>query len=457
LDLTYTEWRSKNWFNRTDIINTGSGGQAWNSQLNKSAIPQGGACIAGMSGFHQFCDDKVVTGFCEGDRDSANNVYIRDTGTCVNSAQFCQIKGVDFRDNEVTDGGLQYPSCVDTQGTVSQALFGSTITRAVNAGTKVCIAFDPIDHVETGSAALNTLTNGLIDVVNGAAEACITVAETLANEALPIVAGLAITTDAIADVGQQVALYAAGSQSGALTTALGGSVPQAQATNPLQDAADMAAYYATAGMQDGVPIQGVSIPPGSGGSWDHPSTPKPPGVVDAVLPTATTKTRTLFKTTTPNCQNGDLQYTGQGAICDSCPEGTTKVTAACLSCPPGYTLSSDGAWCYKCPNGSLWRDSTQGCASDAVNTITLPRSVTNDGWIAPNGYSGACPSGKTTAGSYDCTSNPQGFCIKCASCPAGSIMTSYSDTTTMYGDTRWCIGCPAGYKLSSDNSYCINA
>lgn len=454
LDLTYTEWRNKNWFSRTDLINTGSGGEAWNSQLNKSAIPSGGACIAGMAGMHQFCDDKQIVGLCEGNNPRANNVYIRDTGTCVNSEQLCQIKGVNFRDDEVTDGGRQYPSCVDTQGVASQALFGSTIMRAVNSGTQVCIAYDPIDHVETGSAALNNLANGLIDGTNAVAQAGITAAEALANTGLDLAAAAAITTDALVNTGQQVALYAAGSQSGALATALGGAVPQAQATNPLQDAADMAAYYATAGMQDGVPIQGVSIPPGSGGSWDHPSTPKPPGVVDAVLPTATTKTRTLFKLITPNCQNGDLQYTGQGALCDSCPVGTGKFSTACLSCPSGYTLSSDGAWCYQCPNGSLWRDSTQGCVSDAVNTITFPRTVTNDGWIAPDGYSGACPSGKTPAGSYECTSNPQGFCIKCSSCPAGSIMHT-SVTTLMYGDYRWCIGCPDGYILSADNSFCI--
>jgi hypothetical protein len=463
LNLTYTEWRSKEWFSRTDVINTGSGGQAWNSQLNKSAIPSGGACIAGMAGMHQFCDDKQVTGFCEGDLYSANNVYIRDTGMCVNSQQLCDIKGVDFRTNQVTYGGQQYPSCVDRQGAVSQALFGSTITRAVNSGTKVCIAYNPIDYVETGSAALNELTNGLIDVANGAAEAGIAIAETLATEGLQLAAGVAVTTDAVADVGQAVLVHAAGEDQGFFgATQATSMVAQAQADAAGLGAATCRLWYNgvytngtcytcppdqtptavlgpyDAGLQS-YPITGYNCtaaqPPAlplptpvahtGQPPWNNQAPPTPPGVISTVLPT-----------------DGGFMMNEPFSDTNSCPAGSTAVTNNyCAVCPSGYILSSDGSRCYQCPATKSWGGDSTGCVNNS--TPPIESYAINNPRIgeSPTSY-GTCPPGTSFIDRGKWTSP------LCLTCPSGTELFQTA--------TGWtCLSCPAGKTLSSDKSLCV--
>jgi hypothetical protein len=423
LDLTYTEWRSKNWFSRTDIINTGSGGEAWNSQLNKSAIPSGGACIAGMAGMHQFCDDKQIVGLCEGNNPRANNVYIRDTGTCVNSEQLCQIKGVGFRDNEVTDGGRQYPSCVDTQGVASQALFGSTIARAVNSGTQVCIAYDAIDHVETGSAALNNLANGLIDGTNAVAQAGITAAEALANTGLELSAGLAITTDALVNTGQQVALYAAGSQSGALASALGGGT-YGDYLEQNAGAGYLPSFLQAGGtfgdIPQPTPVATTGQPP-----WNNQAPPTPPGVSSTVLST-----------------DGGAMMHDPIFNTNSCPTGSTVVTNNyCAVCPSGYILSSDGSRCYQCPANFTWGGDATGCVNNSTPPISTNASNSARIGESPTSY-GTCPSGTTTIDMGRWTAP------LCLSCQSGSTLSQTA--------TGWtCLSCPAGNNLSSDKSVCI--
>ena len=140
VDLTYTEWRSKDWFSKANWI---SSTPAWNAALDQNAIPSGGACIAGDAGFHSFCDDSVTTGSNTLNvGGTANNVYIRDTGTCVNSEKMCAIKGVSYDWNMAASKlgpgnveGSNYPSCYRSESQkVAEDLFGATITRFATQG-----------------------------------------------------------------------------------------------------------------------------------------------------------------------------------------------------------------------------------------------------------------------------------------------------------------------------------
>jgi hypothetical protein len=173
-NMYYSEWRNKDWFSKSNLIDTGGAG-AWNANLNQSAIPSAGACIIGDAGFHHFCDTPQIVGMCSGSNPSANNIYDRTTGTCVNSQQLCTIKGVSFNPSLPASSlgsgdveGVSYPSCYVGSGqTIAQDLVGDTITRFYNAGAQVCVPFKPIPTVNTGNAALNTVVNGITqDVLN---------------------------------------------------------------------------------------------------------------------------------------------------------------------------------------------------------------------------------------------------------------------------------------------------
>jgi hypothetical protein len=172
-DLLYTEWRSADWFSKSNWINTG--GTPWNSQLDQNAMNGlQGACIVGDVGFHSLCDEKQIVGLCSGSNPSSNNIYIRDQGTCVNSKQLCDIKGVTYTSSmaasQLGSGdveGASYPSCYIT-GTqqFAEDLAGSTLIRAAQSGTQVCVPFDPISHINTGISAVDVPVNGVIDALN---------------------------------------------------------------------------------------------------------------------------------------------------------------------------------------------------------------------------------------------------------------------------------------------------
>jgi hypothetical protein len=122
-NLTYTEWRSKEWFNR------------WSATLDANVVPTPGACIRADPTMHYTCDTNHTT-----QSGSAINIYKRDTGECVNSERYCKIKGITYRpDMPVSEmggrGSGPLPSCYigDCQ-ILTEALSSSTFTRYVTSG-----------------------------------------------------------------------------------------------------------------------------------------------------------------------------------------------------------------------------------------------------------------------------------------------------------------------------------
>ena len=121
-NLTYTEWRSKEWFNR------------WSATLDTSSIPPQGACIRADPSMHYECDTNHTTRTGE-----AINIYKRDTGECVNSERYCKIKGISYRPDMPTSamggrGSGPSPSCyVGDCQFMTETLSGSTFTRYVTS------------------------------------------------------------------------------------------------------------------------------------------------------------------------------------------------------------------------------------------------------------------------------------------------------------------------------------
>ena len=97
-DLIYTEWRNKDWFSIP--------GRSWTPIINSDAIPSGGACIQANPGLHLECDTEHSVGI--GATKKAKNTYDRVHGTCVNSNEYCDIKGVAYGNVALEDmGNLQ--------------------------------------------------------------------------------------------------------------------------------------------------------------------------------------------------------------------------------------------------------------------------------------------------------------------------------------------------------------
>lgn len=165
-DLTYTEWRAKDWFNRfknTDGSNT----------LNMTAIPEGGACIVASPGLHQLCDKEETTGGgLSGVR--AKNNYIRNTGECVNSPEMCSIKGVSFT-NAMDPGSMAWltdhplPSCYTSDAQrACENMVSVTVCRAIESGADARGAQALMDlNISTG----NAVTDALADQAEGLAAA----------------------------------------------------------------------------------------------------------------------------------------------------------------------------------------------------------------------------------------------------------------------------------------------
>ena len=146
-DLTYTEWRAKNWFGQ--FKNTDG-----SSTLDMSNIPEGGACIVASNGLHLLCDQEIETG-----SGKAKNEYRRNTGECYNSREVCRIKGVSYTDSmnpsemaNLTDHPL--PSCyVDPSMQACENIVGITICRALQSGGDVAGARELLDtQISTGNA-----------------------------------------------------------------------------------------------------------------------------------------------------------------------------------------------------------------------------------------------------------------------------------------------------------------
>jgi hypothetical protein len=155
-DLTYTEWRAKNWFGQ--FKNTDG-----SSTLDMSKIPEGGACIVASNGLHLLCDQEIETG-----SGKATNEYRRNTGECHNSRELCRIKGVSYTDSmnpsemaNLTDHPL--PSCyVDPSMQACENIVGVTICRALQSGGDVAGARELLNlDANTGSAFGDAQAEGL--------------------------------------------------------------------------------------------------------------------------------------------------------------------------------------------------------------------------------------------------------------------------------------------------------
>jgi hypothetical protein len=210
-NMTYTEWRNKDWFSRANLVDTGGKG-AWNANLDKNAIPVGGACIIGDAGFHQFCEKPQTVGLCNGQNPSAHNKYDRTTGTCVNTAQLCQIKGVSFAPNLAASllgpgdiEGSSYPSCY-VSGTqhAASALVGDTIMRFYSSTATACINFDPIPNINSGDPVVNAVVNGITqNVLNPIGQGLTTFASDVEAGILQAVGALATGVGYVIDTAVQ--------------------------------------------------------------------------------------------------------------------------------------------------------------------------------------------------------------------------------------------------------------
>jgi hypothetical protein len=163
VDLTYTEWRNKDWFSKANWI---SSNPAWNAALDQNAIPSGGACIAADPGMHSFCDEPITTGSSTLNvGGTANNVYIRETGTCVNSEKMCAIKGVSYDWNmsasKLGGGnveGSNYPSCYrSTSQQIAADIFGNTLTSlAVQGGIQPAV-------INSGNSVVDAVVSATVN------------------------------------------------------------------------------------------------------------------------------------------------------------------------------------------------------------------------------------------------------------------------------------------------------
>jgi hypothetical protein len=420
LDLTYTEWRSKDWFSKANWI---SSNPAWNAALDQNAIPSGGACIAADAGVHSFCDDTQTT-----TAGSANNIYIRDTGTCVNSRKLCDIKGVSYDGNmdasKLGGGNVEnanYPSCyVGLNQRIAEDILGSTWVRFVNSGEVIRPIIEPVN---SGNPVVDTVLNTL---GQGLATAAGDIATGAAYGVAGVVTGtIDVVAPAIVNVATQTLVQTAGTQSGGVVSAITSGNPTSAIVNLVTGGATplppcyglpFASYNPLTKACEFADLSQMFVKPPE--LWEHATTPLPPGVTDAVLPTYV-----------------------QDKLSTPCPSNTGERVSInggskCLSCPTGYTLSENGAWCYKCPSGFNWVNNTLGCTPPTTITSTKTPATQGSG---PD-YWGNCPSSFKYDTNYD-------VCVKC---PTGSVLTS------QWPDGPMCRSCPSGYSLSSDPTICNN-
>jgi hypothetical protein len=444
-DLTYTEWRSKDWFSKANWI---SSTPAWNAPLDQNAIPSGGACIAGSAGMHSFCDDSQTTR-----AGTANNIYIRETGTCVNSKQLCDIKGVSYSSlgpSSLGPGdveGATYPTCFVSQNQkIVEDLLGSTITRFANSGAALNLTIKP---VSTGDPVLDSMLNTV-------------------GQGLATAAGVIATGSAQALVG---------AVTGAVEVTVAGAAP-------ILNGSAAAAFSASNQDQLACAIGGIFTGKSCAA---QPSCPTGKYVVNFGSGTGCctigTQPRSLSErgyTCCPTCLGGTLSSGNCGAnggysdCCCTCPAGQSLIQGACATCPSGSELVGQKC-CPTCPSGQ-WRV-TKSDGSCVCSQCPPGYSVSNGQCVCPTGnevINGTCcpvctggkkrVAGTSGCGTCSCPAgqyDDNGTCRNQGSCPPGKMYTgtgrpmSASDCRTACSgatpvwnpDTQTCVAatsCPPG-------------
>jgi hypothetical protein len=162
-NAVYSEWRDSSWFATQGYFNNQANGRSWNANIDQNAINQiQGACIQGDYKLHFLCDQTLTT--LAG---SANNVYIRDQGTCVNSQDVCNKFGVSYNPsmgaNQLGGNdpeGRNYPSCyTNSTDTWASYILGTDWVRFYNSGAHT--NFNPSGWLNTGSQVGNAVINPL--------------------------------------------------------------------------------------------------------------------------------------------------------------------------------------------------------------------------------------------------------------------------------------------------------
>jgi len=320
---------------------------------------------------------------------------------------------------------------VPTVSTGSQPV--DTAVNAVSSG----LASAAAEISNAGITAANALQTGGATAVN-----------TVVDFAADVVAGtVVVVLPALQDTGTQVFVQTAGTQGGILSSVLAGNA-----------AGLTEGGYADLSMWFNGFADLYSNLPAPTQPWDHPATPKPPGVTDALLPTYVAATTSFFNNpyaAQSQCPTGStVLANGSGYQCSFCPPGHTMLSGnACLSCPTGYTLSSDNAWCYKCPTDSSWINSTLGCVSSSKPFTEIPATRVEGSMTCPNGRNFELVNNSCSPiPPLTCPSGTQMLNRECVSCPVGASQP-YIGAAGAY-DFK-CKSCPSGYSLNSANSYCV--
>ena len=199
VNYTYTEWRKPNYFTQ---FKNGDGTNTY------TGIPTGGACTVQSDALHQLCDKTETT-----PAGTAGNAYKRDTGECVNSREYCRIKGISYTDHMDPSqmaglGSGPLPSCYigENQEVLENIIGSSTIYRFFSSGGDVAAAQQIATHIPTVSASSVGSGNSTVDN---------TVA-TLANAGIAITNGLTNALSATAVEAVQTAHAVANSEYQAL-------------------------------------------------------------------------------------------------------------------------------------------------------------------------------------------------------------------------------------------------
>jgi hypothetical protein len=433
-DVTYTEWRDRDFFNKN---------------YSPASVPAGvaGACIIQDPSFHHMCSfDSICMKRASGQQ-CGKNAYIRNRGICVNTEDLCHKAGVSYCSRMRQRGGSgedcktaldetqadlgdyanillpgeTLPSCYKSTGdNWAEFFLGSTIYRYFKSG-----------------AAINDLAVGLI----GGDPAVVSFQNTgnpdqgLANLAQAMNLQAQGQAAAAAATAQQCTLNGGRYLNGVCYTC-----PAGQQVSPVYGPYDagLQSYPITGYTCVAAPTQQAPQQP-----WQHAATPTPPGVQAASLPV---QTSTVSGSQT--CPAGSVN-SGIG-----CLNGYCGANTPCLTCPAGQTLSSDNMWCYTCPAGSSWQGSTLGCvtgtapftetsATRVIGTRTCPNGAPFELALNSPGYCSpvpplVCPNNSTQLGS------------DCYTCPTGASAPYIRGGP---GDVV-CKTCPSGYTLNSDKSAC---
>ena len=255
-NYTYTEWRAKNYFekfkngDRTTMYTT---------------IPPGGACTVQSPALHQMCDKTETT-----TAGRAGNTYLRNTGECVNSREYCHIKGISYtatmQPSQMGNRGSgPLPSCyVGANQSVIENIAGSeTIVRFFNSGADARLAGQIQTHIPTVSASSIHSGDPVVDaavagVANGLGKTVNAVTGALSDVAVAQLQSWHAQADvqfhAVADSISSVAGGNAGSVANSVSTNASKTISEAKGINdafkkhPPDVAGGLAHVGATVGM-----------------------------------------------------------------------------------------------------------------------------------------------------------------------------------------------------------------